>query len=149
MMNSDLTPFRDALRSSAHRESVGFVDYSDSRCWAEPFLWGPGPNLSADGSPEMEDESEHRPDFDRATWSMYSDVAFEGRTIGFLVMTGNRYLAIEASSAPPSRRNEACRAWLAHHRMDLLVIDVEALKANPDQVVSEFFEFARSPARCT
>ena len=147
MMKSDLTPFRDALRSSAHRESVSFVDYSNSRCWAEPFLWGPGPNLSADGEPEMEAEDEEQPY--RATWSMYSDVAFEGRTIGFLVMTGNRYLAIEASSAPPAYRNEAHRAWLAHHRMELLVIDIEALKANPAQVVSNFFEFARSPVLWT
>ena len=143
MMNSDLALFRDALRSSAYRESVSFVDYSNSRCWAEPFLWGPGPNLSADGDPEMEVEDQP----DRATWSMYSNVAFQGRTIGFLVMTGNKYLAIEASSAPLAHRNEARRAWLAHHRMELLVIDVEALKANPDQVVSNFFELAHSPVR--
>lgn len=88
----------------------------------------------------MDDESEDRPDL--ATWSMYSDVAFEGRTIGLLVMIGNEYLAIEASSAPPWCKDEPRRAWLAHHRMDLIVIDAELLSADPRRVAREFFETA-------
>jgi hypothetical protein len=139
-MNSVLAPFRDALRDAARREGVSFVDYSNCRCWAEPFAWGPGPNLSAEGAAEMDDDSEGRPDL--VTWSMYSDVVFEGHTIGLLVMTANGYLAIEPSSAPPSCKNESRRAWLAHHRMELVEIDADLLKADPYRVAREFFETA-------
>lgn len=138
-MHADLMQFRDALRAVAPTEGVSFVDYSKCRCWAEPLAWG-GPNLSADGSAEMDDEEDEYPERER--WTMFGDVAFDGRTIGLLLTTGNGYIAVELSSAQSSQKDASRRAWLAHHRIELVIIDAELNSADSRRAAQEFCERA-------
>jgi hypothetical protein len=55
-------------------------------------------------------------------------------------MAGHGYLAVETTSAPVSCRDASRRAWLARHRIDLLEIDAESVRADPLKAARGFFE---------
>jgi len=142
-MNHYMIQFRDALRGLAAEYGVSFVDFSKCRCWAEPFIGRRGLNLSADGPAEIDDEDDNYTE--RESWTMFGDLSVGGKTIGLLLMA-NGYLAVEMSNAAAARRSDARRAWLAHHRIDLLVVDATLVSTDPIGAARNFFELVHERA---